>query len=655
MFRNALIDLVLLIKMSPPPSLKAQLATRRKDALLRNAVANLERTTAVTTSSSVLPQGGNARMISNQHSLADIVERQGLEKSPRDTPLASRQFSRQGEVGGNLTPETMLDRKSSLHPSTNAQPREALPPRAERAEPPEHPRRGASGSSSGSSKPDLLNLLVETCTAPPSYTLDSGLTTLGREACSAAVRIFGLLSATLFEVTGGPQGTAECVASARQDYGDGGRQTSAHGGEEGSTGENSAAASAGWGVAPREPIGEGQVGAAAQSACPICFETVVPLDASGGVSSSGESAASPLAQQQELNADTGSAANRVAGASVLTVLCVPIMLQTVAPLPTVLGTLDSDRSRAQSKSTSGSVQVLGVLRAVRIGSGAFVGDDARAMSAFCGQLALAMMAERTLKEAITREAVSAAKQARALRRQACGKILGLFAKGAVADHFLRGKQWQTAAMGEVGQEAATGNDRHGGNASDLILWGSVAGIAAETLGCESVDLLRVASLVPGAVKPGAREGGGDGAARLAGLLSRLPTTSRSLRRRQSRGSLENSQLSYASGAPSSRDSGGGSGREEGELGSWLCAPVLGAAAGPEESGEANVPSVGFEGDAARRFGGASLVCCALNKGRGRSFDDVDEVKGGGGTLVQVDRIIGGFVHRPSAALPGGVP
>lgn len=48
--------------------------------------------------------------------------------------------------------------------------------------------------------------------------------------------------------------------------------------------------------------------------------------------------------------------------------------------------------------TSRMVEVVGVFRAVRVGSKAFTGNDAKVMSAFCGQLAFTMVAERVVAE-----------------------------------------------------------------------------------------------------------------------------------------------------------------------------------------------------------------------------------------------------------------
>ncbi|CAM9306981.1 unnamed protein product, partial [Sphacelaria rigidula] len=490
-------------------------------------------------------------------------------------------------------------------------------------------------TTNSSSTPDLLNLLVETCAAPPSYTLGSGLATLGGEVCSSAMHMFGLLSATLFEVTGGPHGGVERVAAARHDDGDGRLPTAAVA-QDGSTAEplvGAAVAAAAaptaameWDVTQRELIGEGTVGIAAQSARPVCVEMVTPLEAGNGMSSSDDRAASLLAQQEGHGVRTRSAVSRVAGAAISTVLCVPIMLQTA---PTALG------GGGQGSRTSTSVEVVGVLRAVRVGSRAFAGDDARALSAFCGQLALVMSAERTLAEVRAGAAASAAKEARLLRRQACRKVLRLFAEGAVADSFLRDKH-QAAAVGH-GQERASstcGVERDACSVSDLMLWRSVAKVAAETLRCESVDLLHVASLVPRAV--GGSPSSGGGAARVADLLGRQYASSRSFRRRSSCSSLVGPPVSSDDGAPNSKDSGGGSQRTgEKEMVTWLCAPVLGARAESGGRGET----------AAATAVTASLVCCAVNKDGGRSFDDVDEVLLG--TIAALYGVALSWIKAPS--------
>lgn len=610
----------------PPASLlthclpvKVQQAARRKEALLQSTAATVELTAAATTSNTALSQGGDTRKAVDSFGLCVAGE---SHQGPGNLPASDRPMQQV-----SFRPSNPL-----CHPSSR-QNGEVIPPSENQANLAEHSDDGAqtgNDTTNSSSTPDLLNLLVETCAAPPSYTLGSGLATLGGEVCSSAMHMFGLLSATLFEVTGGPHGGVERVAAARHDDGDGRLPTAAVA-QDGSTAEplvGAAVAAAAaptaameWDVTQRELIGEGTVGIAAQSARPVCVEMVTPLEAGNGMSSSDDRAASLLAQQEGHGVRTRSAVSRVAGAAISTVLCVPIMLQTA---PTALG------GGGQGSRTSTSVEVVGVLRAVRVGSRAFAGDDARALSAFCGQLALVMSAERTLAEVRAGAAASAAKEARLLRRQACRKVLRLFAEGAVADSFLRDKH-QAAAVGHgQGRASSTcGVERDACSVPDLMLWRSVAKVAAETLRCESVDLLHVASLVPRAV--GGSPSSGGGAARVADLLGRQYASSRSFRRRSSCSSLVGPPVSSDDGAPNSKDSGGGSQRTgEKEMVTWLCAPVLGARAesgGRGETAAATAVTGAKRAETARRFRGASLVCCAVNKDGGRSFDDVDEVRG----------------------------
>lgn len=463
----------------------------------------------------------------------------------------------------------------------------------------------------------LLDLLVETCAAPPSYTLGSGLAALGSEACSVAVHTFGLLSASLFEVTGGQRGTAECVAVAG--LGDSGSRAAS--GKE--AGEDSAMAeSAEWGNADRQPLGEGAVGVAARSARPVCVEIIEPV---------GKRESTPWDEQKssglkrpfekESHGRTVSVITKVAGASVSTMLCVPLMLQAV-PLQTASAVLSSDED-GEPKS-SGSVEVVGVLRAVRAGSGSFGGDDARAISAFCGQLALVVMAEHVLSQVRAVAAAEKSKEARALRRQACRKVMGLFAEGGLAEELLHGKRKGDAAAASAAAEAASQGagataERRGDSgcsALDQQLWGSVAKLAAEALGCESVDLLRVASLVPRAA--GGSDGGG-GAARLVDLLYRR----RSFRRRPSHGAHAMPSVADASTCASGSTFGSTFRQMEDEEGNWLCAPVLGTGF-TADVGRRTLGVVCRDGEV-QHSDGEALVCFAVNKERGRSFDDVDEV------------------------------
>lgn len=241
-------------------------------------------------------------------------------------------------------------------------------------------------SGGGSSNHDLLDLLVDVCAAPPPYSLGSGIDALGHDACNAAMRTFGLLSASLFEVVGGPQPTAVRVAAVQA-----GGETKQRSGS-GGRAENSAAAAAveamaECGLPDRERLGDGTVGVAAQSARPVCVEVLRSSSAKGVMDGPSRAGAPAMAF-------AGVATAGVATAAALTVLCVPVMLQA-APLPKVL-TGFVDDGDGEDRSPTSSVEVVGVLRAVRTGTGAFAGDDARALSAFCGQVALALVAERVL-------------------------------------------------------------------------------------------------------------------------------------------------------------------------------------------------------------------------------------------------------------------
>lgn len=437
-------------------------------------------------------------------------------------------------------------------------------------------------SGGGSSNQDLLDLLVDVCAAPPPYSLGSGIEALGHDACNAAMRTFGLLSASLFEVVGGPQPTAVRVAAVQA--GSKTKQRSEGGGRA----ENSAAAAAveamaECGLPDREGLGDGTVGVAAQSARPVCVE-VLRSSSAKGVMDAPSRAGAPA-----------KAFGGVATAAALTVLCVPVMLQA-APLPKVL-TGFVDEGDGEDRGPTSSVEVVGVLRAVRAGTGAFAGDDARALSAFCGQVALALVAERVLAESRANVTAEAAKEARVARRQACRRVATLFAESAVAGALLQRTVAEPANQVTAAVRASRGNE----------LWASVAGRAAQALGCERVDLLRVESLA---------DGRGSGAVPVADLLSQRPP-SRSFRRR-SRDALLAARASSRSLLSSKEGRHGDDDRNK-AISSWLCVPVLSP---PGEGGD----RTGGTGSVGRREGdGAVTVCCAVNKGSGRSFDDVDEV------------------------------
>lgn len=438
-------------------------------------------------------------------------------------------------------------------------------------------------SGSGSSSQDLLDLLVDVCAAPPPYSLGSGVEALGHDACRAAMRTFGLLSASLFEVVGGPQATAVRVAAVQA-----GGKTKRRG-EGGGRGEASAAAAAveamaECGFPDRECLGEGTVGVAAQSARPVCVEV---LRSSSGEGVMGE----PSGPDTPAVAFAG-----IATTAALTVLCVPVMLQA-APLPKVLTGFVGDGD-GEDRGPTSSVEVVGVLRAVRAGTGAFAGDDARALSAFCGQVALALVAERVLAESRAGVAAEAAKEARVVRRQACRRVATLFAESAVAGALLQRTVAESVTQVPAVARASRGNE----------LWASVAGLAAQALGCERVDLLRVESL---------DDGLGSGAVPVADLLSQRPP-SRSFRRR-SRDALLAARASSRSLLSSKEGSLGDDSRNDDAISSWLCVPVLSPA------GEGR-DLTGGTGSVGQREGkGAVTVCCAVNKRSGRSFDDVDEV------------------------------
>lgn len=445
----------------------------------------------------------------------------------------------------------------------------------------------------------LLDLLVDVCAAPPPYSLGAGIGALGRDACSAAIHTFGLVSASLFEVAGSPQAMAVRVAVVQQG------QTVERGGEGGERAGDPAAvdptaAEAECGIPERERLGDGTVGVAARSARPVCIEVPYPSSGDGKV---GGLTPLPPGYERARAVTDGTIA-------VSTVLCIPVMLQA-APLSKALTGSVGDGS-GEVEGLAPSVEVVGVLRAVRAGTGAFVGDDARAMSAFCGQLALAIVAERMLAESRADAAAEAAKAGRTLRRNACRRVAELFADGAVAGALLK-RNGRAAAATRVSSAVPTSAtaDMDGICAvGEHELWASVAGLAAQAMGCERVDLLRVASLAGGTVSD---------APSLADFLSQRPP-SRSFRRRSREALLEaressGSMFSSVEGAMKRGVKGRGD-----MIRTWLCVPVLGA------SGEAVGRSDGAGSAGRREDGGAVTVCCAVNKGSGRSFDDVDEVR-----------------------------
>lgn len=465
------------------------------------------------------------------------------------------------------------------------------------------------GRTNGSGHLDLLDLLVEVCAAPPPYSLGSGVAELGREACSAAMHAFGLLSVALFEVSDASAPAVAVRVAAIQAGGAvwDGRRVSRRGEEQSVDGTAAAAgvaAMADHGFPERERLGEGAVGTAAQSARPVCIEVLHP--------SSGGKRPPPPPPPLPPPVTTPSA---------FTVLCVPVMVQA-APTSAALGVIAGGTGGHEAPTPS--VEVVGVLRAVRAGASAFAGDDARVLSAFCGQLALAMVAERMLAERHADAAADAAKEARSLRRKACRRVGDLFAEGSVAQALLQ-RQKENAAAGGVAQvtpavaataDVGTGSPGAGGAE---VLWGSVAGLAAQALGCERVDLLRVAPL-----------GGGTGGLRgdppLADLLSQRRPASRSSINRRSRDALLGARSSSRSMSTCSSGRGSHSTREGGEetAKTWLCVPVLGASVG--EKGSRVIGGSGGSGEGPRGESGAVTVCYAVNKRSGKNFDDVDEVR-----------------------------
>lgn len=446
---------------------------------------------------------------------------------------------------------------------------------------------------------NLLDLLVDVCAAPPPYSLGSGVAALGHDACTVAMRTFGLLSASLFEVVGNSPAMAVRVAAVRAgEIGNNASDSGAAAGPGSSAAAAAAAALAEFEVPHSEHLGDGTVGVAAQSARPVCIEVVCPTAERRGFNGGREGTAAVAGSPDPCGASS-------------TVLCIPVMLQA-APLPKVATTPATGFVGAPPPALGGStipgVEVVGVLRAARAGTGSFAGDDARALSAFSGQLALAMVAERAVEESRAGAVAKASREARSLRRQACRKVATLFTERAVAGALLRHTRvpgrvtTATVAPSSGGAAAAVAGRRRGGDDKEE-LWRSVAGIAARALGCERVDLLRVSSF---------SDGGGGGTAPADLLSSRRPP-SRSFRRR-SREALLAARASSSSAAASlasmsGEGRGGGSEGPDAAIGSWLCVPVLSLPSSRREDG----------GD------GAVTVCCAVNKKNGRSFGDVDEV------------------------------
>ncbi|CAN0197111.1 unnamed protein product, partial [Ectocarpus sp. 4 AP-2014] len=274
---------------------------------------------------------------------------------------------------------------------------------------------------------DLLDLLVDVCAAPPPYSLGSGVAALGHDACTVAMRTFGLLSASLFEVVGNSPAMAVRVAAVRA--GETGNNASDSGAADG-PGSSAAAAAAAvlaeFEVPHSEQLGDGTVGVAAQSARPICIEVVCPTAERRGFNGGREGTAAVAGLPDPCGASS-------------TVLCIPVMLQAAA-LPKVATTpagFVGAPPPALGGSTTPGVEVVGVLRAARAGTGSFAGDDARALSAFSGQLALAMVAERAVAESRAGAVAKASREARSLRRQACRKVATLFTERAVAGALLR--------------------------------------------------------------------------------------------------------------------------------------------------------------------------------------------------------------------------
>ncbi|CBJ32614.1 expressed unknown protein [Ectocarpus siliculosus] len=460
---------------------------------------------------------------------------------------------------------------------------------------------------------------MDVCAAPPPYSLGSGVAALGHDACTVAMRTFGLLSASLFEVVGNSPAMAVRVAAVRAgETGNNASDSGAAAGPESSAAAAAAAALAEFEVPHSEHLGDGTVGVAAQSARPVCIEVVCPTAERRGFNGGREGTAAVASSPDPCGASS-------------TVLCIPVMLQA-APLPKVATTPATGFVGAPPPALGGStipgVEVVGVLRAARSGTGSFAGDDARALSAFSGQLALAMVAERAVAESRAGAVAKASREARSLRRQACRKVATLFTERAVAGALLRhtrvpgGVTTTKVAPSSGGAAAAAVDGRRRGGDDKEELWRSVAGIAARALGCERVDLLRVTSF---------SDGGGGGTAPADLLSSRRPP-SRSFRRRSREALLAARASSSAAASVASMSGegrGGGSEGPDAAIGSWLCVPVLSLPSSRAEDG----------GD------GAVTVCCAVNKKNGRSFGDVDEAMLG--TIAALYAVAASWLPPPS--------
>ncbi|CAN0127111.1 unnamed protein product, partial [Discosporangium mesarthrocarpum] len=285
----------------------------------------------------------------------------------------------------------------------------------------------------------LLDLLVETCAAPPHYPIGSGRAALGVEACRASILTFGLVSAALYEVLGEGGGVLERVAAAcaltspapapAAAPAPGSAPVPAPAPAPAATTSSLAACTNGigseWEVSTggadgvmvlggeqgpplRQPLQGSAVGRTAQTGMPLCTgswgsdgappsaQTRLHGTAHGGVSgcpalvAGADAGWVPAAKARAplLPASRSSAWHPPTDpCDASTSLYVPIMLQAGSSGGAVATERESD------------VEVVGVLQAVRAGSGSFSGDDARALSAFCGQLAVAMVADARIAAA----------------------------------------------------------------------------------------------------------------------------------------------------------------------------------------------------------------------------------------------------------------
>ncbi|CAM9163389.1 unnamed protein product [Choristocarpus tenellus] len=259
----------------------------------------------------------------------------------------------------------------------------------------------------------LLEVLVDTCAAPPPYPLGSGMKALGLESCRAAMTAFGLLSVALYELVGKEGVLSRVVAISSVIADSTWQHSSCNSGKEGGEAGEKESEGRGslhvlgvdQGPPVQEVVGEGATGTAAQTAMPVCIEAVScdhPQSASvfshpdnqpssphaTDVAVSDQSSSRRGFMKQEWNQQSMPLWSQQPQPHVLpdsplnpyqaTVLCVPVMLQTGA---------------AQGP---GDAEVVGVLRAVRSGPSSFSGDDARALAVFCGHLAVAMVAEHAL-------------------------------------------------------------------------------------------------------------------------------------------------------------------------------------------------------------------------------------------------------------------